>query len=57
MFSYRQGQLDQIRAELLAHPGYQAWQALGPDTIWKRWLQALLTNEEQGPGNHIHVEY
>lgn len=57
MFSYRQGQLDQIRAELLAHPGYQAWQALGPDTIWKRWLQALLTNEEQSPGDHIHVEY
>lgn len=57
MFSYRQGQLDQVRTELLAHPGYQAWQTLGPDTIWKRWLKALLTRTEQSPGDHVHVAY
>ena len=57
MFSYRQGQLDQVQAELRAHPGYQAWQTLGPDTIWKRWLKALLENTQSGSGRQVHVRY
>lgn len=57
MLSYRQGQLDQVRTELLQHPGYQTWQTSGPDTIWKRWIQALLSDESQSSGDHVRVAY
>lgn len=57
MLNYRQGQLDQVRAELLQHPGYQTWQTSGPDTIWKRWIQALLSDESQSSGDHVRVAY
>ena len=57
MLNYRQGQLDQVRTELLQHPGYQTWQTSGPDTIWKRWIQALLSDESQSSGDHVRVAY